>query len=61
MEQSQWATIHSLPPEILFYIVRLCITVNFKHIAYGANVASWDSNESIWKMQLVCKAWREPG
>ncbi|GAA5887038.1 hypothetical protein JCM16303_007113 [Sporobolomyces ruberrimus] len=60
MEQSQWATIHSLPPEILFYIVRLCITVNFNHFAYGANVASWDSNESIWKMQLVCKAWREP-
>ncbi|GAA5886552.1 hypothetical protein JCM16303_006606 [Sporobolomyces ruberrimus] len=53
-------TIESLPYELILVICRLSITPNIEHWPYGANVASWDSNESIVHLQLVCRAWRDP-
>ncbi|GAA6009030.1 hypothetical protein JCM11491_005717 [Sporobolomyces phaffii] len=53
-------TIHALPPEVVFYICRLAITFNLEHWPFGASIATWDSNESIAHLQLVCRAWRDP-
>lgn len=55
-------SIQSFPHEILFKIFEFTISVSKEgRFAYGANVASWDSNGEALAYRLVCKAWSEPG
>ena len=55
-------SIQALPHEILFKIFESTISISRKgQFAYGANVASWDSNEEAIAYRLVCKAWSQPG
>ncbi|GAA5832096.1 hypothetical protein JCM5353_008068 [Sporobolomyces roseus] len=54
-------SIQFLPHEILFRIFEFTISVSKEgEFAYGANVASWDSNGEAIAYRLVCKAWSEP-